>query len=55
VNKQPIDFPCTCGHYNINHGWSLSAARQDCCGVSWCACMDFKPDNLKYLENKLGK
>jgi hypothetical protein len=49
-----IDYPCICGHSKINHNYIVTYPnRQIWCGVSWCECYGFKPDNLKYLENKL--
>ena len=43
------NFPCTCGHSKINH--ILPSLG---CGVKYCPCDIFAPDNLRYLEKKHG-
>ena len=56
MNKQPINFPCICGHSRINHRpnnkWT---SHSNGCAVQYCQCLEFKADNLKYLENKCDK
>jgi len=48
------NFPCICGHSKMEH---YSYSRNDvfisliCCSTKGlCECLDFKTDNLRYLE-----
>lgn len=45
-------FPCTCGHYRINHMVSYLEEANLMCAVKYCNCNVFIPDNLKYMERK---
>jgi len=49
-----VNFPCRCGHSKMEH---YSYSRNDvfisliCCSTKGlCECLDFKTDNLRYLE-----
>jgi hypothetical protein len=56
------NFPCKCGHYFVEHErgkWPEFREDKDMqngCFVTvdllgaYCPCMEYKPDNLKYLE-----
>ena len=55
--KEIINYPCqTCSHSKINHNYLITTPnRQTWCGVRYCDCSGFVPDNLKYLENQCDK
>lgn len=59
MQKLKNNAPCICGHSNINHmaqqfylkaGTTIDTRRA--CGVLYCECIEFKMDNLKYLERE---
>jgi hypothetical protein len=54
-----VNFPCRCGHSKIEHspyshnGVLISLV---CCTIEClCECLDFKTDNLRYLEKLAEK
>lgn len=58
LKKIPLTFPCHCGHSKKMHidmgseeyeGWCNGMNKRD----KWfCGCEDYKPDNLKFLEQR---
>jgi hypothetical protein len=47
------NFPCKCGHAIKDHTWSdrhVNSCHADMSAHSWCPCVTFIADNLKYLE-----
>jgi hypothetical protein len=54
-----FDYPCICGHVAGQHTMDKTNIFKFCLieivsGCD-CACNDFTPDNLKYLENRLER
>lgn len=47
------NYPCTCGHSFEMHSGSCFATYLVM--EEWCACLEFKLDNLKYLEQAYDK
>jgi hypothetical protein len=53
-------FPCICGHLKSQHNWFVFNYEYDnACDYCYERCLEYKPDNLKYLEqiysNKVKK
>lgn len=46
---QFVIVECICGH-DLGHHW-FSPNRKECI-YAFCGCLDFKQDNLKYLEDR---
>lgn len=60
--QQVNNFPCVCGHYYTEHAvsdfWKYEKFCLEC-GMDdidknskTVTCPEYKPDNLKYLENR---
>ena len=56
------DFPCKCGHRCEDHEIWLKDPEEpnrmllgECMYFSSCDCNVFRPDNLKFLEDKRAK
>jgi hypothetical protein len=52
MTKSKSKIPCKCGHSRINHLILPQDIIYVPCAVWTCECEDYKPDNLKYLENE---
>ncbi len=60
--KLPQVFPCKCGHIRRIHGYAGPIIGDEWCNgystdlklpsASPCDCMNYVPDNLKYLEQR---
>jgi hypothetical protein len=60
-------FPCECGHSKRMHGWAGPTIGDEWCNgkpkisknkyvsYSMCDCDQYRPDNLKYLEQMSKK
>jgi hypothetical protein len=55
MTKNTLKIPCKCGHARINHVPKVLKNVGMYCAVIECDCADYKPDNLKYLENEYNK
>ena len=67
ITVENSEFPCTCGHFEIDHEYRDSYISPSLQYICWpCIRLTydlnnkaykpyhkFQPDNLKYLENKL--
>ena len=49
-------YPCVCTHSKINHLFGGTGKHNIAliCAVHGCSCDEFRPDNLRYLEKKIG-
>jgi hypothetical protein len=45
-------YPCICGHNYYTHQAKYGNFYGICKLFLWCNCRKFKPDNLRYLEQK---
>ena len=55
--KKQLNFPCSCGHSKRSHKRAdLATGNEEWCNVTrYCACEQYVPDNLKYLEKIFNK
>ncbi len=53
--KSELDYPCVCGHLAGQHAMEKSNIFKMCLmdyiSTTPCNCDDYKPDNLRYLED----